>query len=84
MFLFTFLKFKDTPFCLVILFFDWLFDFAWFVFLTVYKVFVFVVTTNEIKVTFTEHVPLLYVAKCWLNRGHLSLKQQYSNQTSVE
>lgn len=36
-----------------------------------------VLLTNEIKVTFTEHVPLLYVAKCWLNRGPISLQQQY-------
>lgn len=41
-----------------------------FVLLTVYRVNVFVVIMlliNEIKVTFTQHVLFLYVAKCWLN-----------------
>lgn len=55
-------------FILILLFFFCHFvacDFTGFVFLTVYQVFcVGILLINEIKLTFTEHLPLLYVAKC--------------------
>jgi len=63
-------------FFLIFFFFKTNFVAFYFWVICVLTVYVDILLTDEINVTFTERV-LLYVAKCWSIRGHLSLKQQY-------
>lgn len=55
-------------FAVLCLFFLWFCAWHLILILSVYQVIVFVMT-DEINLHFPEHVPLLYEAKCWLNRG---------------